>query len=181
MPTLSFDLISVSTLTRITKKELEREIKIKGDKISLEEEQKRFIAAVRKRGKASCHQGEIKNERQRKKSEQEHIQHFLHKTCNWEVSRCIRSKQRQINVQKKRAKLFFAKGWFSYVGKIPDDRAFYFLPTAPDLSPSIPNDQGYLRFRVFISRQNLGQPGNRKIPDRLGFSRHMKTRLKLAN
>ena len=86
MSTLSFDLISVSTLTWITKKELEREIKIKGDKISLEEKQKRFIAAVRKRGKASCHQGEIKNERQRKKSEQEHIQHFLHKTCNWEVS-----------------------------------------------------------------------------------------------
>ena len=83
--------------------------------------------------------------------------------------------------KKSGAKLFFAKGWFSYVGKIPDDRAFYFLPTAPDLSPSIPNDQGYLRFRVFISRQNLGQPGNRKIPDRLGFSRHMKTRLKLAN
>ena len=46
---------------------------------------------------------------------------------------------------------------------------------APDLSPSIPNERGYLRFRVFISRQNLGQPGNRKIPGRLGFSRHMKT------
>ena len=80
MPTLSFDLISMSTLTWITKKELEREIKIKGDKISLEEKQKRFMAAVRKRGKASCHPGKIKNERQ------EHIQHFLHKTCNWEVS-----------------------------------------------------------------------------------------------
>ena len=34
---------------------------------------------------ASGHQGE--NERQRKKSEQQdHIQHFLHKTCNSEVS-----------------------------------------------------------------------------------------------
>ena len=33
----------------------------------------------------SGHQGE--NERQRKKSEQQdHIQHFLHKTCNSEVS-----------------------------------------------------------------------------------------------
>ena len=51
-------------------------------------------------------------------------------------------------------------------------------PDSPDLSPSIPDDRGYLRFRVFISRQNLGQPGNSKIPDRLGFSRHMKTRLK---
>ena len=44
---------------------------------------------------------------------------------------------------------------------------------SPDLSPSIPDDRGYLRFRVFISRQNLGQSGNSKIPDRLGFSRHM--------
>ena len=50
-------------------------------------------------------------------------------------------------------------------------------PDSPDLSPSIPDDRGYLRFRVFISRLNLGQSGNSKIPDRLGFSRHMKTRL----
>ena len=38
-------------------------------------------------------------------------QHFLHKKCNWKVSgssRRIRSKQRQRNVEKKRAKLFFA-------------------------------------------------------------------------
>ena len=52
--------------------------------ISLEGKHKKLIAAVRKRGNASCHQGG--NERQRKKSEQEHIQHFLHKTCNQEVS-----------------------------------------------------------------------------------------------
>ena len=50
-------------------------------------------------------------------------------------------------------------------------------PDSPDLSLSIPDDRGYLRFRVFIGRQNLGQSGNSKIPDRLGFSRHMKTRL----
>ena len=50
-------------------------------------------------------------------------------------------------------------------------------PDSPDLSPFIPDDRGYLRFRVFISRQNLGRSGNSKIPDRLGFSRHMKTRL----
>ena len=31
MPTLSFDLISMSTLTWITEKELERELKTKGD------------------------------------------------------------------------------------------------------------------------------------------------------
>ena len=50
---------------------------------------------------ASGHQS--KNERQQKKSEQDHIQHFRHKTCNWEVlgvSRCRRAKQRQRNVQK---------------------------------------------------------------------------------
>ena len=27
-----------------------------------------------------------------------------------------------------------AKAWFSYVGKIPDDRGFYFLPTIPDFA-----------------------------------------------
>ena len=48
-------------------------------------------------------------------------------------------------------------------------------PDSPDLSPSIPDDRGYLRLRVFISRQNLGQSGSSKIHDRLGFSRHMKT------
>ena len=41
-------------------------------------------------------------------------------------------------------------------------------PDSPDLSPSIPDVREYLRFRVFISRQNLGQSGNSKIPDRLG-------------
>ena len=56
-------------------------------------------------------QGE--NERQWKKSEQEQVQHFLHKNVTkkfLEVSRCSRAKQRQRNVQKKcaaRAKLLF--------------------------------------------------------------------------
>ena len=53
-------------------------------------------------------------------------------------------------------------------------------PDSPDLSSSIPDDRGYLLSLVFISRQNLGQSGNGKIPDRLGFSRHMKTRLKIV-
>ena len=53
-------------------------------------------------------------------------------------------------------------------------------PDSPDLSSFIPDDRGCLRFRVFSSRQNLGRSGNSKIPDRLGFSRHMKTRLKSA-
>ena len=26
------------------------------------------------------------------------------------------------------------KAWFSYVGKIPDDRGFYLLPTIPDFA-----------------------------------------------
>ena len=34
---------------------------------------------------------------------------------------------------------------------------------------------------VFISRQNLGQSGNSKNPDRLGLSRHMKIRLNRSN
>ena len=46
----------------------------------------------------------------KKKSEQEHVRNFVRKTCNQEVSRCSRAKQRQRNVQKKcaaRAKLLF--------------------------------------------------------------------------
>ena len=46
----------------------------------------------------------------------------------------------------------------------------------PDLSPTIPDDRGCVRFRVFIGLQNLRRSGNSEIPDRLGFcSRHMKT------
>ena len=26
------------------------------------------------------------------------------------------------------------KAWFSYIGKIPDDRGFYFVPTIPDFA-----------------------------------------------
>ena len=33
-------------------------------------------------------------------------------------------------------------------------------PDSPDLSSSIPDDRRYLRYRVFTSRQNLGQSGN---------------------
>ena len=35
--------------------------------------------------------------------------------------------------------------------------------------PIIPDKWGYLRFRVFFSLQNLGRPGNQKIPDCLDF------------
>ena len=78
--------------------------------ISLEEKQKKIIAAVRKRGNISRQQGV--NERQRKKkSEQvEHV-HFLRKTCNWEVSGSFTFysfKTTAKKCTKKRAKLFFA-------------------------------------------------------------------------
>ena len=38
-----------------------------------------------------------------------------------------------------------------------------------------------LELWVFISQQNLGQSGTHKIPDRLGFSQRMKTRLKASH
>ena len=45
-------------------------------------------------------------------------------------------------------------------------------PDFPDLSPTIPDDREYSRFRVFISRQNQGRSGNSIIRRRLGFFRH---------
>ena len=65
--------------------------------ISLEENHKNFIAVVRKRGNVSGHHGE--NERQRRKSEQEHIKHVTKKFV--EFFSCSRAKQWQKNVQKK--------------------------------------------------------------------------------
>ena len=79
-PILSLDLILMSILTRITEKELERGI-------TKETNFRKFNSGSEKMTNASGssgHQGE--NERQRIKSKQEHIQHFLHKTCNKEVS-----------------------------------------------------------------------------------------------
>ena len=75
--------------------------------ISLEEKHNTFIAAVRKRGNASCHQAE--NERQRKEIEQDHISSIKRVTRKFpEVSRCSRAKQRKRNVQNKPVMLFFA-------------------------------------------------------------------------
>ena len=54
-------------------------------------------------------------------SEQQHVRHFLHKMCNEDVSgisRCSRA----------------TKAWFSYVGKIPDDRGFYCFLTVPEFA-----------------------------------------------
>ena len=30
--------------------------------------------------------------------------------------------------------ILWGKAWFSYVGKIPDDRGFYCFPTVPDFA-----------------------------------------------
>ena len=51
-------------------------------------------------------------------------------------------------------------------------------PDSPDLYPSIPNNRGYLRFRVFISRQVWDSWETVKSPIAWDFpDRHMKTRL----
>ena len=45
--------------------------------------------------------------------------------------------RRQRNVQKSVQHVLsccFAKAWFSYVGKIPDDRGVYCFPTVPDFA-----------------------------------------------
>ena len=72
----------------------------------------KFSNGSEKMRNASGYLGE--NERQWKKSEQENVRHFLHKTTATrkllEVSRCSRAKQRQRHAQRKcaaRAKLLF--------------------------------------------------------------------------
>ena len=64
-------------------KELERDRKNNGD-IFCGRNNMKFCSGGEKMRNASGHLGE--NERQWKKSEQEHVRHFLHKTCNQEVS-----------------------------------------------------------------------------------------------
>ena len=88
-------------------KDLQRDRKNKEDIFCWMNNMK-FCSGGEKIRNASGQLGE--NERQWKKSEQEHVRYFLHKTCSQEVSRYSRAKQRQINVQKKcaaRAKLLF--------------------------------------------------------------------------
>ena len=70
---------------------------------------------------------------------------------------------------------FICRQWWPTIAEIWDGRENRNAPDSPDLTPSIPDDRGYLRFLVFISRQNLGQSGNSKIYDSLEFSRHLKT------
>jgi len=58
-----------------------------------------------------------------------------------------------------------SKAWFSYVGKIPDNRGFYFLPTIPDFADisdirqrSVPDFREKMRLFVIgrLAPSNLG-------------------------
>ena len=87
----------MSTLTWITEKELERNVKNKETNFVGRKTTILYITTVRKTRKVSSHQSG--NERRRKKSEQEHIKRVTRKFL--EVSRCSRAaKQRQRNVLK---------------------------------------------------------------------------------
>ena len=79
-PILSFDLTLISTLTCITDKEPQREIKNKGHQFRWKNNVKILKRRWEKMRNASGHEGE--NEWERKKREQERIQHFLPKTSN---------------------------------------------------------------------------------------------------
>ena len=69
--------------SRATEKELEQERKNKGDIFGWRKKMK-FCSCGEKMRNACIHQSE--NERRGKKSEHGHIQHFLHKMGNQEVS-----------------------------------------------------------------------------------------------
>ena len=75
-------------------------------------------------------------------------------------------------------------GWykfeFSFVGNDRQPSQKSGMRRGKDLFPTIPDDRRYLRFRVFVSGQNLGRSGNSKIHERLEFSRHINTRFKQA-
>ena len=91
----------MSTLTWITEEELEREVK--------KAKETNFVGRITSKfysdGEKCEILAELANTKVKmsgsQKKEQEHIQRFLHKTCNWEVSgqvsRCGRAKQRQRN------------------------------------------------------------------------------------
>ena len=66
-----------------TRKEIKRDRKNKGD-IFCGRNNMKFCSGGEKMRNASGQLGE--NERRWKKSEQEHVRHFLHKTCNQETS-----------------------------------------------------------------------------------------------
>ena len=85
----------MSTLTWITEKELERNVKNKETNFVGRKTTVLYITTIRKTGKVSSHQSG--NERRRKKSEKEHIKRVTRKFL--EVPRCSRAaKQRQRSV-----------------------------------------------------------------------------------
>ena len=63
-------------------RDLEREIKNKGDIFLSEEQHENFVAAVTKWEMLVATNARWKWAGSEKKIEQEHVQHFLHKTCN---------------------------------------------------------------------------------------------------
>ena len=69
---------------------------------------------------------------------------------------------------------------FSFVGNDRQPSQKSGMRRGKDLFPTIPDDRRYLRFRVFVSGQNLGRSGNSKIHERLEFSRHINIRFKQA-
>ena len=72
------DMLAKLNEKKKKRRELEREIKNKGDIFCLENNIK-FCSGSEKMRNASGHQGE--NERQWKKSEKERVRKFPHKTC----------------------------------------------------------------------------------------------------
>ena len=58
---------------------------------------------------------------------------------------------------------------FSFVGNDLQPSQKSGIRREKDLFPTIPDDRRYLRFRVFVSGQNLGRSGNSKIHERLLF------------
>ena len=79
----------MSTLAWITEKELERKVENEETNFVVRKTTILYIAAVRKRGNVSGHQSE--KERQRKKSEQEHIKRVTRNFVG--VTSCSRAKQ----------------------------------------------------------------------------------------
>ena len=69
---------------------------------------------------------------------------------------------------------------FSFVGNDLQPSQKSGMRQEKDLSPIIPDDRRYLRFRVFVSGQNLGRSRNSKIHERLEFSRHINAWFKQA-
>ena len=78
-------------------RQLEREIKDKGDIFLLEEQRENFVTAVEKKEMLAVTKVKMSGSQKMNKNTYDH---FLHKTCNQEVSCFSRAKQRQRTAQK---------------------------------------------------------------------------------